>query len=353
MPRLKLTQRTIEKLPAPDPSGRQVLHWDTELRGFGVLCSGKTNAKTYVVQRDLPDGRTRRVTLAATNVVALDEARRRAQATLAELYRGVDPRVSARGSATLGHVLNDYLASRPLRETTKEEYRRGVERHLKAWLDRPLKEVTPEMVEARHRAIAEEVEAAGRHSGESTANGVMRSLRLLWNYAADRDPDLPANPVRRLKRQWYPERKRERLVRAEEMPRFYQAVLGLPNPVARDYLLLLLFTGLRRREAAALKWEHVDFAHRVIRLPAANTKAGRKLDLPMTDVVHDLLQARQAVGRDGPSVFPAESKSGHIEEPAFPLKQIAAGDRHSRLGPRPAAHVRDNGREHRHLASGA
>src|SRR5215208_5790917 len=256
MPRLKLTQRTIEKLPVPDPTGRQVLHWDTELRGFGVLCSGKTNAKTYVVQRDLHDGRTRRVTIAATNVVALDEARRRAQASLAELYRGVDPRVSARGNTTLRHVLNDYLASRPLRETTKEEYRRGVERHLKAWLDRPLREITPEMVEARHRAIAAEVEAVGRHSGEPTANGVMRSLRLLWNYAADRDPDLPTNPVRRLKRQWYPERKRERVVRSEEMPRFYQGLRALPNPIARDYLLLLLFTGLRRREAAALKWEH-------------------------------------------------------------------------------------------------
>src|SRR3954468_17505183 len=247
MPRLKLTQRTIEKLPAPDPSGRQLLHWDTELRGFGVLCSGKTNAKTYVVQRDLPDGRTRRVTLAAANVVALDEARRRAQVALAELYRGVDPKVAARGNATLRQVLNDYLASRPLREKTQEEYRRGVERYLRAWADRSLKEITPEMVEVRHRAIAEEVEAAGRHSGESTANGVMRSLRLLWNYAADRDPDLPANPVRRLKRQWYPERKRERVVRAEEMPRFYQGLLTLPNPVARDYLLLLLFTGLRRR----------------------------------------------------------------------------------------------------------
>jgi hypothetical protein len=136
MPRLKLTQRTVEKLPAPDPSARQVLHWDTAMRGFGVLCSGKTNAKTYVVQRDLPDGRTRRVTIAAANVISLDEARRRAQATLAELYRGVDPRISARGSTTLRKVLEDYLASRPLRETTKEEYRRGVERHLKPWLHR-------------------------------------------------------------------------------------------------------------------------------------------------------------------------------------------------------------------------
>jgi integrase len=323
MPRLKLTQRTVEKLPAPDPSARQVLHWDTAMRGFGVLCSGKTNAKTYVVQRDLPDGRTRRVTIAAANVISLDEARRRAQATLAELYRGVDPRISARGSTTLRKVLEDYLASRPLRETTKEEYRRGVERHLKPWLDRPLKEITPEMVEARHRAIATEIEAAGRHGGEPTANGVMRTFRLIWNYAAERDADFPMNPVRRLRRQWYPERKRERVVRAEELSRFYKGLLSLPNPVARDYLLLLLFTGLRRREAASLKWEHVDFTHCVIRLPAANTKSGRKLDLPMTDVVHDLLMTRRTVGNDGPFVFSAQSKSGHIEEPAFPLTQLA------------------------------
>src|SRR5215207_9944554 len=125
MPRIKLTQRVVEKLSAPDPSGRQVLHWDTELRGFGVLCSGKTNTKTYVVQRDLPNGRTRRVTIAAANVLALDEARRRAEAALAELYRGVDPRVSARGNATLRHVLNDYLAGRPLRETRGSSARMG------------------------------------------------------------------------------------------------------------------------------------------------------------------------------------------------------------------------------------
>jgi integrase len=135
---------------------------------------------------------------------------------------------------------------------------------------------------------------------------------------------LPANPVGRLKRQWYQERRRERVVRTEEMPRFYQGVLSLPNPVARDYLLLLLFTGLRRREAASLRWEHIDLAERVIRLPAANTKAGRKLDLPMTDVVHELLTARRSVGRDGPFVFSADSASGHIEEPAYPLEQVAA-----------------------------
>ena len=86
-------------------------------------------------------------------------------------------------------------------------------------------------------------------------------------------------------------------MRADDLPEFYRAVLALPNPVHRDYLLLLLFTGLRRGEAATLAWTNVDFGQRVIRIPAARTKAGRKLDLPMSDIVHDLLVARRGRGR--------------------------------------------------------
>src|SRR5262249_22280510 len=98
----------------------------------------------------------------------------------------------------------------------------------------------------------------------------------------------------------------------------------LDNQVARDYLLLLLFTGMRRGEAAMLRWDDVDFALRVIRLPAARTKAGRKLDLPMTDIVSGLLAARRSVGRDASGfVFPANSGSGHIEEPRFALRFVS------------------------------
>lgn len=60
MPRLNLTQRAIAKLPAPHPDGKQTLYWDEELRGFGVQCSGKTNQKLFIAQRDV-GGRTRRI----------------------------------------------------------------------------------------------------------------------------------------------------------------------------------------------------------------------------------------------------------------------------------------------------
>src|SRR6185369_9201237 len=60
-----------------------------------------------------------------------------------------------------------------------------------------------------------------------------------------------------------------------------------------------------------------------IRLPANRTKARRRLNLPMSTFVHDMLVARRTLGKDGPFVFTATSKSGHIEEPKFHLGWIA------------------------------
>ena len=78
MPRIKLTERAIARLKAPDPSGKQTIHRDSELRGFALLCSGRTNSKTYIVQRDLANGRARRMTVAVVNEVPLAEARKEA-----------------------------------------------------------------------------------------------------------------------------------------------------------------------------------------------------------------------------------------------------------------------------------
>ena len=51
----------------------------------------------------------------------------------------------------------------------------------------------------------------------------MKVLRAIWNFAADRTADLPANPVFRLKRGMFPEPRRETRVTAEQLPAFYQA----------------------------------------------------------------------------------------------------------------------------------
>jgi integrase len=323
VPRMKLTEKSLARLRAPTVSGKQTVYWDEELRGFGVLCSGVSNSKTFVAQRDLPNGKTRRVTIASVAEMALADARREAAAILVDMRRGLDPKSERRGAVTLRSALDVYLKARAdLRPRSAVGYRDAVERHLSDWLDLRLSDITREMVESRLKEIAKEASRTRKGAkGHAAANGSMRALRLIYNFAAERGP-LPPNPVK-LRKLWLPVEPRTRRVADEDMPKFYAAVRNLPNKIHADYLLLLLFTGLRRREAAALRWSEVDLRNRVIHLPASRAKAGRKLDLPISDFVRDLLVARRALG-DTTFVFPSNSKSGHIEEPKFALKQVAA-----------------------------
>jgi integrase len=318
MPRLRLTERVIARIEAPQPSGKQAIFWDQELKGFGVLASGVSNAKTYIVQRTLPNGISRRVTVAAINETSLTMAREQAAELLLDMRRGNDPKAGRRGAVTLKQTLDAYLEARKdLRPRSVEFYSTAIERHLPDWLDLPLRDLTPEMIERRHHDI-----------GGSAANSTMRTMRVLWNFALDRTPDLPANPIRRLRKQWFPAPRRTRMVRSEQLPEFYRAVAALPNAVARDYLLLLLFTGLRRREAASLSWHDVDLPTRIIRVPAVRAKSGIALDLPMSSFVHDLLVTRRRESQ-GRFVFEADSHSGADIGPDFMGRRPNRGARYT------------------------
>src|SRR5262249_34369017 len=104
---------------------------------------------------------------------------------------------------------------------------------------------------------------------------------------------------------------------------FYAALEAWPHPIARDYLRLILFSGLRRSEAAALRWDEIDFAARTIRLPAQRTKSRTALHLPLTSYVRDLLGARRSIGNADGWVFPAShSVSGHITNELETLKTV-------------------------------
>jgi integrase len=323
MPNLKFTRAAVDKIPAPNPSGKQVIHWDTELKGFGLLASGVTTAKTYIVQRRTPEGKTRRLTVGAVGEFdRVEDARRKAGELLLGLREGKDPKAERRRAAARERSLRAWFEhfltfNKDLRPRSIDEYRRSARRHLDPWLDRPLRDITREMVEERHSAI-------GSSSGPGAADAAMRTLRVVWNHALDRDEELPANPVRVLRRKgWFRVAPRTRSVLLEDLQRFYAANDELSNRTAADFNKLILFTGFRRREAAALRWDEVDFAARVIRLPQVRAKGKRKLDLPMSTIVRDLLIARRAIGNDGGWVFGADSASGHFEEPKFALQRIA------------------------------
>jgi integrase len=97
--------------------------------------------------------------------------------------------------------------------------------------------------------------------------------------------------------------------------------LDTPDPqLIRDYLVLILFTGLRRGEAAKLRWEWVDLDHRTLTIPATETKNGHAHSLPLSDYLTELLTTRKHA--DSTYVFPGRGKTGHFTEPKKPIIKI-------------------------------
>jgi integrase len=328
MPTIRLTEKSIQRLPAPSPDGKQALYWDTKLKGFGVLVSGTSDAKTFIVQHAVKGGLRRRVTVGPTNVLELDEAITRAKKILAEFYSGRDPKFRSHCNPNLRAALDDYLAARPnLKARSRSYYKDTINAHLGSWLDTPLRTITREMCEERLLKIAADVvvDTNGRHSGHGMANGAMRSLRAVYNFASDRAPasdPFPPCPVR-LKRSWFKIKRRTRLVKFDQLATFYPAIGALENKVIADYVKFILFTGTRRSEAAGLRWDAIDFRAKTILFKGEDVKNSEHFKLPMCDVVFDLLVARRAHGVVGDYVFPANSESGHIEEPKDAFVEIA------------------------------
>jgi hypothetical protein len=167
MPKIHLTERSISKLPAPASGGRQTLHWDTALSGFAVLCSGSSSLKSYVVQRDV-GGKSRRVHIGSVAELPLIKARDRAREALDDLRQGIMPAVKADKNLSLRAAIEGLVQRPDLRPASVRAYRMPL-RTLSSWADLPLRSISGDMIERRHREL-------GAAIGGHTANATMRAL---------------------------------------------------------------------------------------------------------------------------------------------------------------------------------
>ncbi|MGD0275185.1 MAG: tyrosine-type recombinase/integrase [Syntrophales bacterium] len=310
MPNIKITKSAVDKIQFTQ-SG-QVDYWDTELKGFGINVGTKT--KTYFVLRRVK-GQRIRVKIDRYNVISPTEARDRAKKLLIKMADGINPnseksKERERG-ITLSKAYDDYVNIRKPKRHTMRVDRSLLKCHLSKWIDKPITEITKDMVGARHRELREKV-------GDHTANNVFRLFRRIYNCAnASVDDTLPINPVKRLSdtRQWAKVGRRLTIIKDSDLPEWFEAVQAIENPFMRYYLLLLLFTGLRKNEALSLRWDNVDLQDKTFTI--LETKNGKPHTLPMSDFIYYMFRKLKAI-RYNEYVFPAltkQSKSGHMAEP--------------------------------------
>ena len=323
---VKLTKRVVEKAPLPARGQRFIR--DSVLKGFGLrLTAGGT--RTFIVEKRI-NGRVRRQTVGRFGELTVEQARKRAQQLLGQIAVGQDPiaeKRRARAQAvTLGQAFEAFLKARKhLKPKTLADYHRAIERDCADWVRKPLRDITKVMIVSRHTKIGETV-------GQAQANHTLRALRAVLNFArrlydtGDGQILLPENPVTALKGNWYRVERRRNVIKPYQLPAWYAAVQSLKSPespdtarVVADFLVFVLFTGMRFNEAARLRWSHVDLQDETVYI--ADPKNREPFTLPLSDFLVALLKERHAYALNE-YVFPGRDGIGPLVEPKRQLDHV-------------------------------
>lgn len=327
---VRLTKGVVEKIPFTE-SG-QMFYKDNKLRGFGLRV-GKA-VKVYYVEKRVK-GKAMRYSIATHPYITTEQARALAIETLGKMAAGINPiekkKEERAKSVTLDEAFEEFMLVRKnLKEQTRYQYRRIMSFNFSDWKNKMIVSIDREMVLNRHRKI-------GTGQGESYANLSMRVLSTIFNFAiaryeANGESVIKENPVLYLAKlkAWYPEKRRTNIIKSHSLKAFFDAIkqvkdsaLSKNTIVACDYMVFLLLNGLRKEEAAKLKWETVDFEDRTFTIK--ETKNGQPLVLPMSDYIFDMLK-KLYNGRKADYVyyvFPAKLRSrGHFASPEAAQKKV-------------------------------
>ncbi len=309
------TKRALEAIK---PTGKLFTVKDEKTPGL-VLMVTPAGAKTFYSYRWLA-GKPERIKLGRFPAMTLEQARAKAaevNGAIAKDHNPAEAKRAIRAEPTFADVFERFLkekrnrAGKPMSERNAIEYRRVVATHLNGIAGRKLSEITPERVKA----------AAGKVKSPSQSNKVKAIVSATFNWARDEGITGQANPAQAIKSKLIPSR--ERFLLPSEFPRFMAAVESSP---LRDFFLLALFTGARRSNLQAMRWQDLNLEESTWLIPV--TKNGHPVTIALPPEAVEIIKARKQAAIVGASyVFPGIGKTGHLVEPKRAWDQIleAAG----------------------------
>lgn len=320
----RLNKSFIDKIEIPQAApGKQAqaFYRDSALPGFGLRITN-TGSKSFIVEKRIT-GKVKRITIGKYGALTAEKARIKARELLGGISVGSDPiaekkAANAKG-VTLGEAFESYLDARnDLKEGTVKNYRKCMNVPLGDWKNKALKDIDKTMVHERHKTLGEKAPAR--------ANNVMRVLRAVFNHAMEQYEDaqgnsiILVNPVSRLShnRSWYRVERRTSVLKAHELGQWLAATEKI-NDNSRDYLQLLLFTGLRKMEAASLSWSDIDLKAKTLTI--ADTKNHEPHNLPLSNYLVKMLK-RRSKASESQWVFTGKTNGDYLTEPRTAIKRV-------------------------------
>jgi integrase len=287
------------------------IFFDGEIPGFGLRLRGgrpRTEAR-WIVQYKL-GAKHRRVTFGKLGELDPAKARDKARDLLSVVRLGGDPagtklEARARADETFGMIVERFLIRQEgrLRPASYAATKRYLQRTCRPLHGVALANVSRSTIAARLTAIASS-------NGPVSADRCRAALGAFFTWAmreglCDANPTIATNTHSEAKA-------RDRVLTDAELAEIWRA---LP---ASDYgriVKLLILTGQRREEIAALRWEEIDLAKQLISLPGERTKNHRPHEVPLSDSAHEVIghcprrDGRDLVFGDGEGPYSGWSKT--------------------------------------------
>jgi integrase len=316
MPIKKITKANM--LEIVKPVSGQIDYMDTELKGFGVRATKA--ALTFFVRSTLR-GTTQKpfIPIGVYGTFTPDQARTKAKEYLRRLDNGENPHPKAQPkleTITIQDLYSQYISGKksPLGDSTVYAYNSWMKNHFNDWLKLPANTITGSM-------ILDRLTLMEKNNGMTQAASSIKLLRGLYRLGMALHPGViihnPVEAVREVRgREWAPRKRRMTYIAPSDLPVWYKAINDYRLPKGRDYMLLLLYTGLRKMEAARLKWSDIDFKAKTFTF-IPEKKAGtepedNRVTMPLSKQAHRLLLLRRAEGWENDYIFPGKCPSPHI-----------------------------------------
>jgi integrase len=248
--------------PEPDSKAKDIIYWDDDRDsppGFGLRVGkareGGRITRTFVVQRDLPGGKTKRVSLGRwLDDISLDDARTEARKIRDDLKAGRDPQAKPAGGTTLRdafvrHVQTMKVRRKQPRSIFDAEY--DAKHYWGRYLDRELHTFTRvELFDIHTKMSDKEVH------GPSAADRACRIFRAAWRNMMLLHETLPDSPTRGII--WNGHSEERKPIKWSDFPEFWATIeREVKNPVRADLVRVLMLTGLRSLDCRSIVWSDI------------------------------------------------------------------------------------------------
>jgi integrase len=304
-------KKTLDSLPLP-AKGKRLYVYDTKVRGLELMVT-EQGSKSFKVYRKLND-KPVRITLGKYPEMTVEEARNEAQKIISEMIKGKNPndeKKKLRAETTFGELFSLYMErySKHHKKTWKYD-EKDVPRFLGHLFRKKISGITKQEIQSIHEKI-------GKENGLYQANRLLARIHIIYNKAIEWGWE-GINPAQGIKK--FKEKSRDRFLHPDELPRFFESLDKETNDTIRDYIYVSLFTGVRRSNVLAMRWEDINVERKEWLVP--ETKNGEHLRVHLIDTVIGILNTRLKKHGKGEWVFEGPGRTGHLMEPKAGWKRI-------------------------------